>query len=644
MHPVHVRRQAQRGRSRVVYTRNLLSSNFFLYNDAMVGWTLALFGPAERKPPPARSAAVDPGRVREELAQILASSGFARNERLSNFLRFIVESHLAGKVDHLKESVIGVEVFGRLPDYDPRQDSVVRTEAAKLRARLAEYYSAEGASDAVVIEVPKGGYVPVIRLVEKTAPTSIRRRWAPVAIGAAATVVVGLAIWRITQPVDEPKTIAVLPFENRSGGSEGDYISDGLTDEVIRNLSVIEGLEVRSRTSAFALKSKPRNVRDVGRQLRASYVLDGSVAQSGESLRISVHLDRVRDELTLWSGKYDREAHDIFTIQDEISRSIVNQLRLNLGGGQRRYNTSVEAYELYLKAQSRLGDRIGPEVQPSIKLFEQVLAKDSAFAPAYAGLAKAYASWSTTAFLEGNSANPRIREYVDKALELDPLLAEAWALRGVELARDYRWSEAELAFQRSIKLNPNLVDAHLEYASGVLFKLGRQEDALKRVRRACQLDPLSSVPRSRLTFMLANLGRTAEAWEAWRELHKLEPRHGQAEQLRCRLLMQDGRVKEAIAGLQEAVRERPALAVWLGYAYGLIGQRQEATHLLATWRAPSQRALICAGLKDKECVIEALNGMADAKDPRVHYYIGYPELAIVRGNPSLEALRRKVGL
>jgi TolB-like protein len=186
-----------------------------------------------------------------------------------------------------------------------------------------------------------------------------------------------------------PIAIAVLPLENLGADPANDYFADGLTDEIIRNLSAIEGLAPRPRTSSFAFKGKARDVRETGKQLQADYILEGSVLRAGRQLRINVQLVRVRDDFPLWSGKFDRELTDIFAIQDEISRGIVNQLRLNLGRGRRRYETNVEAYDLYLRARS--SGRLGLDTRArSVELFEKVIAKDPSFAPAYAGLAAGY--------------------------------------------------------------------------------------------------------------------------------------------------------------------------------------------------------------------------------------------------------------
>jgi TolB-like protein len=303
--------------------------------------------------------------VRQHLERILESPGFSRNERLSRFLRFVVEGHLDGKDHELKESVIGIEVFGRRPDFDSRLDPVVRTEAVRLRARLSEYYTKEGKADSLVIELPKGGYVPRFRQGEEERqvttpiPEVTRPRlgvWFWVALGFAG-LVIGLAAvgWRWIQHRSAPIAIAVLPLENTSHDPANDYFADGLTDELIRNLSIIEGLAVRSRTSSFGIKGRPRNIRDAGQQLQADYILEGSILRAGQQLRIDVQLVRVHDDFPLWSGRFDRELTDVFAIQDEIALGIVNNLRLKLGRGRRRYETSVEAYDLYLRARALAG-------------------------------------------------------------------------------------------------------------------------------------------------------------------------------------------------------------------------------------------------------------------------------------------------
>jgi adenylate cyclase len=255
--------------------------------------------------------------------------------------------------------------------------------------------------------------------------------------------------------------IAVLPLTNLSQDLNSDYFADGLTGEIIRNLSIIDGLVVRSQTSSFAFKGKAQKVRDAGKQLAADYILEGSVVRAGQQLRITAQLVRVRDDVPLWSGRYDRDLTDVFAIQDEISRGIVNSLRLKLGRGRRRYETSLEAYDLYLAARAVEISSVSSGRNKSVALYEQAIAKDPSFAPAYAGLGAAYAYRSGEdrlndwAVLERGEEMSRMHSVVERALQLDPLLAEAHAALGMVQARDAQWEQSERSFRRALEVEPN---------------------------------------------------------------------------------------------------------------------------------------------------------------------------------------------
>ncbi len=338
-------------------------------------------------------------RVRRQLERVLQHKLFIRSDQLSRFLRFVVERHLEGCAYELKESVIGVEVFGRKPDYNPKYDPIVRTEARRLRARLNKYYKDGGQSDFLIIELPKGGYAPAFRepvaqsrAVPEQISTVQRKSWASRIFAGSACLAAAVAVWGWWgfQHRSAPVPIAVLPLINLSQDPANEYFTDGLTGEIIRNLSIIDGLAVRSQTSSFAYKSKLRNLRDAGRQLAADYILEGSVLRVGRRLRINAQLVRVRDDVSVWSGSYDRELADIFAIQDQISRGIVNSLRLKLGRGQRRYQTSPEAYDLYLRARARWVRSGWSALNGTVGSFEAVIAQDPSFAPAYADLAAAH--------------------------------------------------------------------------------------------------------------------------------------------------------------------------------------------------------------------------------------------------------------
>lgn len=579
-----------------------------------------------------------PEATQRQLERVLASPGFSRNERLSQFLRFIVEQHLEGKDAELKESVIALEVFGR-PDHDPQQDSIVRTEASRLRARLNEYYLGQGRNDPVVIDLPKGGYVPVLRPVE-AAPASASRRssknWIAGALAAAA-VLLSLGWWGL-QRQNPPIPIAVLPLINLNQDPAYDYFADGLTGEIIRNLSILEGLTVRSETSSFAFKGKPQKARDAGKQLEADYLVEGSVLRSGDQLRINVQLVRARDDFPIWSDRYDRELTDIFAIQDEISRAIVNNLRLRLGNSRRRYETSTEAYELYLRARAFQGHG---SLGENIPLFEQAIAKDPSFAPAYAGLAVA------RLFLSGGSGGydipdevAKMRAASQKAIELDPLSAEAYDALGAVYARESQWQMAEKSFRHSMEIQPGRMESHGYFAMFYLLPLGRVGEAIRQLRIAETSDPLF---RFFLADALADAGRDNEAIAICEKL----PLDGiNRDHCLPGALVRQGRAAQVI----RTYGARPDNPNWikatLACAYALAGRREEAEQLAAHSGLDNKmQAFACLG--DKERVFEALDRVVMLGPIRMGWFllrVDREHPGLLRGDPRLKTLRKKVGL
>lgn len=586
------------------------------------------------------SSETQPELVQKQLQRVLTSPGFARNERMSRFLRFVVERQLAGRDSELKESLIGIEVFGRRPGFDPQQDSTVRSEAARLRARLAGYYGGEGSGDALVIELPKGGYTPRFRQREPAGATALqsrndeterfaRRPWRMVALAGLAVAIAAGGWWRLQRQAP-PVPIAVLPLINVSQDPSGDYFVDGLTHELIRNLSIIDGLVVRSQTSSFALKGKQQNIRDAGKQLHAEYILEGSVFRSGQQLRINARLIRVRDDYPLWSGAYDEELTDVFAIQDKISRGIVNSLRLTIGRGRRRYETSVEAYDLYLRARAQ-PQRNRRDAEAVAGLYQQVIAKDTAFAPAYAGLAAAYAAMSFQGFQDHTDELLQMRAAAGKAIALDPLSSEAHQALGMIQARDGQWAQSEKSFRRAIEIEPGNSMAYGDLTMNVLLPLGRIEEGVHQMQAAEKTDPLSPRVQSALGSALLSAGRYVEAAGHCQK----------AADNRClgRARLAQGRIDEAIPMLDAGV------AQYLGYAYARAGRREEAEKL-AVAAAPNAftQALTFAGLGDKDRALEALDRLASNGAVRVGRALNSPEFALLRGDPRAKALRRKAGL
>jgi TolB-like protein/Flp pilus assembly protein TadD len=599
-----------------------------------------------------RPSEISDAFVRNELEKILSSPGFARSERLAKFLRFVVEEELRGKAAEIKESLVGIEVFGRKPGYDPRQDSVVRTEAAKLRARLSQYYAGEGAADPIVIELPKGGYTPVFRQAEAAGEETARlrswlrtRHWLTIPLACLALALAASGWWWV-QHKSAPIPIAVLPLTNLSEDPANDYFADGLTGEIIRNLSIIDGLAVRSQTSSFAFKGKSRNLGEVGKQLGVDYIVEGSVLRAGGQLRINTQLVRVQDDFLLWSGKFDRELTDVFAIQDEISRGIVNNLRLKLGRGRRRYETSVEAYNLYLRARALETQRGSPGLSRSIGPFGEVIAKDPSFAPAYAGLAAAYAIRSQQLASDNADEVAKMRAAAEKAIQLDPLSAEAHDALGMVYARDAQWEQSEKTFRHAIELDAGRSLSYGHFVMHLLLPLGRIEEALQQLRLAEKNDPLSPLVHAMQGDVLIAAGRYDEAAGC---LEKLPADYWIRDASLGRARLWQGKTGEAIQILETTFNQRPSNASpvlgFLGYAYARVGRREDAEKLaVASPQNLFNQAIIFAGLGDKDRIFETLDRAAVTGPSRIGRELALPEYALLRGDPRLKALRKKVGL
>ena len=569
-----------------------------------------------------------------EVEKISASPGFARSDGLARFLRYVVEQSLNGQSAQLKETVIGVEVYGRVPAYDPKLDPVVRMQAAKLRTKLTEFYAGPGNQDPVIIEMPKGSYAPVLRAaVPRVSRRPLNWRW----IAAGATVLVAAAVWGWLAIRAQTPSIAVLPFVNLSALPENEYFSDGLTDEIIQSLSMVEGLSVKSRTSSFAWKGKPQDIREIGRKLDASVVLEGSVFRTEERLRVSAQLVRVSNGSTLWSNSYDRQLKDTFAIQDEISRSIVNALRVQLGGGQRRYSASFDAYDLYLKGRYQLDQRGGFEAIKSLPLFEQAIAKDPNFAPAFVGIGLAY--FNAHYWRPIQARDPGMKATAERALELDPLLPDAHLLMALVQDGNFAWADAEREYRKAIQISPNFALAHQWYGHD-LTRQERLGEALRECRMAVKLDPLSLTAREDLAYVYLFSGRYKEAVAESRAILAVDPNFPRARMILGRALFY---WRQRESGIRELQAHNPR-SPWIGAAYAFTGRRQEAQEVLNSLLTEKRldAALVYAALGEKSRALDMMEDGLARKE--LAFFFVYPEFAGLRAEPRFQELRRKAGL
>jgi adenylate cyclase len=615
-----------------------------------------------------------PELVRATLDKILSSAGFANAERLTRFLRYTVEETLNGQTDKLKESLLGIDVFGRKPTYDPRVDAVVRTEAVKLRARLRDYYESEGREDEIIIDLPKGGYVPVFRFREKepaesSTPAPVEapkiHEWKPAVATLVVLAVLGASIYLLTRrprPLDprpaELSSIAVLPFADLSPEKDQEYFCDGMTEEIIDALSKIGGIRVVARTSSFAFKGKQQDIREIGKKLNVAAVLEGSVRKDGNRLRVTAQLNSVADGYHLWSETYERELKDVFTVQDEISRAIVNTLQLKLSGRGIQPNSSpesVETYELYLQGRYHWRRWRTEGAEQAIHYFEAAIQKDPRYAPAYAGVAYSYCWLGFFGAVPPTEAMPKARQAAEKALALDDSLAAAHtALAYVKALYEFDWPVAEREFKRAIELNAGDADAHFGYGIAYLSPQGRLEDMVREMQLARDLDPLSPVQANYLGLAYQFVGRRAEAIAQYKRALELDPNFVEARLHLANAYLEPGRFKDFYAELDraEAIWADSRIEPTRAFGLALEGRKAEALQLLRKCEKPGTGAFVqstyianvYAVLGDKEQMYAWLDKAYADRDGMLVYASKQGCYRPYRAEPRFVALLRKLGI
>jgi len=408
------------------------------------------------------------------------------------------------------------------------------------------------------------------------------------------------------------RAIAVLPFVNATSDPENEYLSDGMTDELISALANVAGLRVASRTSVFALKGRKEDVRSLGALLGVGTVLEGTVRKAGNRIRVTAQLSDATDGRLIWSERFDRDDEDIFAIQDEITATIVRTLRSRLLGDlgepvPKRYTENARAYNLYLRGRFAWNQRSAEGMKQAIVFFEQAIAEDADYALAWSGLADAYAigvDYRNGPVAEGFE---RAKELARRAIALDDGLAEAHtSLAWVTFIHDWDWAGAEREFQRAIKANPNYASAHQWYA-WLLASQGRIGEALRTGERAVELDPASVSVRRGLGWLHFYARDSHQAIEHMRRALAMNPTALESILVLAMVFNQAGRPVEAEATLRDGLNVAPddtAILAVLGRALVLQGRRGEAeairerfVELSATrYVSPTDRAKLALAL------------------------------------------------
>lgn len=543
---------------------------------------------------------------------------------MRRFLSYCVEAGLSGESP--KEYVVGTTVFDRKADYDPRVDPIVRVEARRLRAKLEEYYSGPGASDEIIIELPKGGYVPLFR-----------RRTGHVWAGAPVT------------------SVAVLPFTDLSRSSEDDYFSDGLTEELIHRLTRVRGLRVLAWPSASRLRGREEDPGGIREQLKVDTIVRGSVRRAGDQLKITAQLVDAASGEFRWSESYSRTMRDLLTVQEEIANSIASALQLALNRSWRGGATNLESHQLCLRGRYFAGRRTIESLRKSVACFERAAELDPRNVDAFAGLADGHILLSEYGDTAPGPSIERARAAVMKVLELDPFSAEAHTtLAMIRSHAEWRWRESEDLYRKAIDLNPGYARARHWYGCDHLALLARFDEALIQFEEARRLDPLSPIIMEGHASVPLFRREYEQALRELRAVAELEPSFHKAYTGMGRVfsLMGDYRSALEMFDLGRTYGgDSPSLLAATGQVHGLLGERAEALRCLErlhAWAAERhiQRtpfAILHLGLGEPEKALEYLEQAVELKEPNVVLYGVHPLYEPLRDEPRFQLLLKHVG-
>jgi adenylate cyclase len=429
-------------------------------------------------------------KARGCLDRILASSCFVQSDRQQRFLRFIVTETLAGRTDRLKGYSIAIEVFDRDASFDPAVDAIVRVEAARLRAKLREYYDREGRADPVRFELPKGAYA--IRL-EWRAPETTASLKGPSELTPRT---VRDAMPSHLRPIEDRPSLAVLPFANMSSIPEQEYFADGITDGLITELSRLPGLFVISRHSSFVYKGVSKRAEQIGTELGIRYLLEGSVQRAAHRVRITVQLIDTVSGAHLWAERYDRELEDIFAVQDDVTRRIVNVLQVKLAAGEQERighgsTVGVEAHDCLLRGLERFWMYTPDSTSEASVHVARAVELEPGYAASHTWLARILVFRWVMIWDPNLETLQRAYDHIRLAEDLDPKAPHTQAvLCWVQLWR--RQGEAAIAAGwRAVDLDPNNADAYL-FLAFALAASGRGEEALHNIVKGTRLNPYPS--------------------------------------------------------------------------------------------------------------------------------------------------------
>lgn len=535
------------------------------------------------------------------------------------------------------------------------KDGDVYGDTVNIASRIEKLADAGGIaiSGQVYAQVEKKIQFPISKMGE----FQLKNVESPVPVYAVSPV------WRsVRAEAREPsrRRIAVLPLKNIGGDQEDEYLADGLTEELITSLSNLPSLKVIARSSVMRFKNSGKSISEVGRELGAGYILEGSLRRSGEELRTSVQLVEVETEELLWSRRYSKELRGALSIQQDIAEETAVSLMSKIGEdrsptSRKSITGNGDAFILYLKGRYKLTRHSKSEVEAAITLFERAIELDPAFASAYAMLAQCYLFLGFFGHLPQREAFEKAQPHLRRAIEVDEDLDTAHMLMGrLLMDRDWDWSAAEAELRKAIELSPNSAEAHYRYAL-LLHDLARNEEAETELQAAEELDPLSVAVNQVAGTVLYYVGKNSEAVERFQRALEIEPRAALAHNNLGLAYLEQGKPDAALAEIGKALELDPDSFFFrtdLCYVYSRLGMQADARRVLSEARAASSARQVpsvalagmfaCLGEHD-----EALRMLEDAYSDHSAYLSSLKVerwFDALRPDPRFVSLLQRVGL
>lgn len=567
--------------------------------------------------------------VREELARILQSPIFAQSERLARFLRFTVEHAISGKSEGLKEYVIGTEVYDRKPPYHPSQDSIVRTEARRLRTKLKEYYESEGKDDPVFIYFRPGNYVPVFRSKDIEASYQVDS-------GSSndALFVDGSGV-----------SIAVIPLLDATGSSLSAAYARGVTDELIHELMHCEGCRIVAASAIGQWGAPSADIPALAKKIGVQIVFEGTVREENNCIRVTVRIVNA-DGFQIWSQRFDADAgsSSLFTVQEQFASALVDRVRPQLSmvrAGEVSVGPAILAvYPALLKGEALLEEGTAADVQAALTKFREVTQMAPEYARPYCGIARCYCWMALHGAPQSAKLVSLARAAAERAVELDPAMSESLAAMGCVLALAWDWSSAETNFQRAVELVSHAASDR-QYAM-LLTTLGRFDEAWLYLESAQQIDPFSYLQKVACAKFFYLSRRHEEALEHFAELLRFGSLPLEVSLYLALIhiqLAQQDKAKQIARQAQRSAGAQPSLKAWIAEILVRCGEVSAAMSIVdelkllspATPLSRFRQSLLAIALNNSDEALSLLSASYDGKEAEL------PWLAV---DPRFDAIRQ----